>query len=211
MTKELLEKRLERVSPEKVALVKRALIMPHINPRERFQEMPYWKGEWTDEIAKAVTPFGDGVFDKNLSNRFCNAVNKAPLKRVYYGIRSTGTLPEEFLKALTQWEGVFFYAGRWDIRHPDLTEPLDVLTVRHLRAGLNLLYSHHYRRKNRGIYTSELVLPENKEIREAYKRILAAYESGKKQVKSEQLVRPVEPAGRIQRKLFETDYPVPFR
>lgn len=167
---ELLEQRLSKVSNEGVEQVRTALSVPHINPRENWQNMPYLKYDLTERIAQAI------LASRDFAPVLYSAVNKDPLKRVYYGFLSTGKMPDEFLKSLTEWERVYFFAGRWTTRDADLSEPIDVLTVRHLERGLDNLYEGHYVRKARGEYTRQLILPQGKEIREAYKRIISDYE-----------------------------------
>ncbi len=65
-----------------------------------------------------------------------SSVPKEPLKRVNYGIRSTGELPFNFITSLSYWEGVYFFRGRWAIREPDLDEPVEVIAARHILEGL---------------------------------------------------------------------------
>lgn len=180
---EILEQRLVGVDENADKQVRTALSIPHINPRERWQNMPYLKYNLTDRIVDAILPeikIGGIVLLKkrarNFSQNLYSVVNKDPLKRVYYGVLSTGEMPKKFLEALTDWEKVYFFAGRWTIRDSDLSEPLDVLTVRHLKAGLENLYEGHYVRKAKRQYTRQLQLPEGKEVREAYRRIISAYE-----------------------------------
>jgi len=170
MAKELLETRLQGIDRETWQDVKRALCEPHINPTEEKmrKRMPYLKDDLAPAIAGRIIAAG-------FASTLYGAINKNPLKRVWYGIMSTGELPENFLKRLSEWERVYFFAGRWKIRSPDLKEPPVVLTVRHLNEGLNKVYNDHYTRKAKGEYESNLVLPEGNDIREAYKRIIDAY------------------------------------
>lgn len=179
--KRLLEERLSGLDENTVGEVKRALTVPHVNPKKEWRSMPYLKDDLVCQILielKISQNFGSSLYS--------GETNKAPLKRVYYGIRSMGELPDKFLNSLTNWEKIYFSAGRWKIRNPDLKEPIDVLTARHLYTGLGLLYSHHYKRKAKGRYERDIKLPEDKDVRKAYNRILKAYKE--KQRKKEKKV-----------------------
>ena len=160
---ELLENRLG-LDEDIVDGVENALRHPHINPREHWQEMPYLKSELAVEV-------GEGIGSVDFWKNIYSAVNKDVLKRVYYGILSTGQLPKQFLKALTDWERVYFFRGRWSERNPKLGMPIEVLTLEHIHLGLNKLHEDHYVRKARGQYVSKKKFPEADRIREDYKRI----------------------------------------
>ncbi|UZE94215.1 MAG: hypothetical protein IB618_01430 [Candidatus Pacearchaeota archaeon] len=172
--KKLLEERLIGLNEEIFEEIKRALSIPYINPKKEWRSMPYLK----DDLNNAIVGYLSRIsrVSRNFKSNLYSTINKEPLKRVYYGIKSTDELPKEFMNSLTDWEKVYFFAGRWDIRKPNFTEPIDVLTVKHVYEGLNLVNKHHFKRKAKGQYTRQLELPERKEVREAYKRIIKAYE-----------------------------------
>jgi len=193
MAIQILEKRLRSVDTDNFERVKAALTAWHINPQQDWRRMPYLK----DDLAPAIT--GRIMASPSFARILYNTINKAPLKRVFYGILSTGEIPEDFLSRLSNWERTYFFAGRWKIRKPNLTEPLSVLTVRHLKQGLDSLYEHHYVRKARGEYTRQLELPEDKQVNEAYKRIIGNY-LGRFETPAP------EPSKPVQGQLFET-YP----
>lgn len=146
--------------------VKTALSVPHTNPRKHQQ--PYLKYDLVEAICTHVGI----IHKKNFNENLYSEINKEPLKRVWYGIESTGKIPEEFLNHLSDWQKIYFFAGRWAIRNPDLDEPISILTIRHIKKGLDLLYEHHYVRKARGEYKRRLRIPEDAEIRKTYHRLL---------------------------------------
>ncbi len=147
-----------------------ALSVPHINPKEVWETMPYLKYNLVDEVASHIG-------NKDFSNNLYNSVNKDVLKRVYYGIRSTGRIPSEFLEKLTNWEKVYFFRGRWSERNPDLSEPLLVLTSKHLYLGLDKLHKDHFVRKAKGKYGSSKKFPESDSVREDCKNIIKFYQN----------------------------------
>jgi hypothetical protein len=161
-----LEIRLNRVSDESVQRVLTAFREPHINPRDIFRKLPYMKKNWTDKIAEKIGS------PEEFSDTLYTSVNKDVLKRVYYGILSTGNVPQEYLDALTNWERIYLFRGRWSERDPNLDEPLTVMTSRHLYFGVNKLHQDHYVRKAEGEYDSDKKFPESDRIREDYKRIV---------------------------------------
>ena len=162
---EQLEKRLGKLASPIVDAVKEAFSVDHVNPQKNWRSMPYLKDELADEVASNI---GNPGFRSNLYS----AVNKDVLKRVYYGILSSGKLPKEYMQALTDWEKVFLFRGRWSERHPDLDEELPTLTSKHLCLGLNKLESDHYVRKAKGQYSSDKKFPEADRVREDHKRIV---------------------------------------
>lgn len=166
--KDLLEKRLACINESTIKKVKIALSTEHINPREHWESMPYLKYDLRDAICGYLSETCKKEFKKDVYA----AINKEPLKRVYYGIKSTGAMPADFLNCLTDWEKVYFFAGRWAIRNPKLFEPIEVIAIKHIKEGLDSLYKHHYMRKAEGLYISELRLPEDAQIRDAYSRIV---------------------------------------
>lgn len=161
-----LERRLEIFDIFDLELLKSGLSVPHINPREKWEEMPYYKYNLTDAIVKIIG--GEDGFAENLYS----AVNKDVLKRVYYGIKSTGKIPKQLKQVLTGWEKVYFFRGRWSIRNLDLQKPFQVIISEHIYEGLNRLHTDHYVRKSQGQYISEPKFPEADRIREDYKRIV---------------------------------------
>ncbi|MEM2933003.1 MAG: hypothetical protein QW622_02240 [Candidatus Pacearchaeota archaeon] len=177
--KELLEKRLEIVSPQEFEMLKLAFQVPHINPQANWREMPYLKEDLANAIASYLAQNSDTNFHSFKQALYRGPINKEPLKRVYYGLRSLGKVPRVFFNALTNWEKVYFLGGRWVIRNPNLNLPLDVITIEHLRQGLDNLHKHHYIRKANGQYERDIKLPESDEIRACYKRIMQAYNAGK--------------------------------
>ena len=148
--------------------VRRALSVPHINPRSNWQKMPYFKYDLSDRIAQLL---GEGEFSNNLNS----SVNKDVLKRVYYGILSTGEISREFLEKLTNWEKIYFFRGRWSERDPNLSHPLLVLASEHIHLGLENLHRDHYVRKAKGVYRSEKKFPEADFIREDYQKIMDSF------------------------------------
>lgn len=162
---DFLEDRLERVSADSVYGVISALKVPHINPRENWSAMPYLKDDLTIRISEGIGESND------FAQVVYSAVNKDVLKRVLYGIMSVGEMPPEFLQALTPWEKVYFFRGRWYERTPDLSEPLEVLTSKHIHCGLEQLHADHFKRKAKGVYTSTKKFPEADRIRADYQRI----------------------------------------
>jgi len=149
-----------------------ALSVPHINPREVWETMPYLKYDLSDEVALYIG-------DKDFRHNVYNSVNKDVLKRVYYGIRSTdmNKVPLEFLEKLTNWEKVYFFRGRWKKRNPDLSEPLLVLTARHMDIGLDMLHEDHFVRKAKRKYKSSKKFPESDSVREDCSRIIENYQN----------------------------------
>lgn len=163
-----LEGKLAYLDEATIKAVKIALSATNINPKLRWRSMPYQKYDLTDAIRTYLAETCQKEFKKNLYS----AINKEPLKRVWYGIKSTGMIPAEFLNCLTDWQKVYFFAGKWAIRRPRLVESIEVLTITHIKEGLDSLYKHHYIRKAHGKYKSELRLPEDAAVRAAYKRIV---------------------------------------
>jgi len=197
-TLEPLEKRLESVGHTEEG-VKDALEEQHINPRERWDNMPYLKSDLTVAIVNHF-PGTSSEFSNTL---YSSATRKEPLKRVYYGILSTGNLPEDFLQVLTDWEKIYFFAGRWAIRQPDLSVPFDVLTSEHLLSGIERLYSEHYTRKAAKTYKAEIILPESNRIRTEARDIIRKYQKKRdaREKKDESAEKP-EPILSEQLKLF---------
>lgn len=148
--------------------IKSAFSVSHINPRQDYSLMPYLKYDLVEAIIGFLTKNG-----ADLDENFCNKlykINKEPLKRVYYGMLSTGNLPSEFLNSLTDWEKIYFFAGRWCKRdHPFLVnnfnielkngEELYLFVSDYLLAGINLLKKVH-----REKYNCEVLLPEEKKV-----------------------------------------------
>jgi len=174
MAVELLEHRLESVNEDEFEQLKRALSIEHINPQEHWESMPYLKFGLVRKIAEYLSARSNSSpeFSRGL---YSGQLNKEPLKRVWYGARSLGEVPRQFLDALTDWEKIYFLAGRWDIRNPNLNVPVEVLTIEHLKDGLNCLYRNHYVRRAKGEYERDIELPEDGDVREAHKRIMQAY------------------------------------
>ncbi|MEA3329706.1 MAG: hypothetical protein U9Q06_03100 [Nanoarchaeota archaeon] len=157
---ERLEKRLELVGPEEARQVITALKKPNINPQSERARMPYYAYQLNEEVAKAIKTENPGKFARNLGSK----IPKHPLKRVYYGILSAGNLPDKFIEALTNWERVYLYAGKWNIRNPDFSQELPQITVAHLNSGIECLRNYH----NKGV----LNLPESKRIKKDRNRLL---------------------------------------
>ena len=115
------------------------------------------------------------------------SINTDVLKRVYFGFLSTGELPKEFLGRLTDWEKVYFLRGRWSEKNPDLSEPLLILTSRHLYLGLNDLHRDYYIMKAKGKYKSGRKFPESDSVREDYWKIIRNYQNKIKEPEPVQL------------------------
>jgi len=164
------------LSEHKEDLVRQALYKEHCNPeRERFN-LPYLKYDLTRAIVEAIL---EGHSErKKFYNILYHTINKDVLKRVNYGIRSTGKLPKDFLDSLSNWEAVYFFRGRWKIREPNLEEPIIVLTSRHLLEGVRELYKDHYVRKAKGEYISNKTFPEDEEVKKQCRNIIECYERG---------------------------------
>lgn len=157
------------------------------NPKRERHDLPYLKYDLTKAIVQAIISASDvdeqGRFDKNLYG----TVRKEPLKRVNYGIRSTGNLPFNFLTALTNWERVYFFRGRWAIQNPNLDEPTEVVTAKHVLEGVGKLYQDHYVRKADGQYVSDINLPEDAEIRKQCRQVIGDYRRKKEEPKKPKL------------------------
>jgi len=100
------------------------------------------------------------------------SINTDVLKGVYFGFLSTGELPPEFLEKLTDWEKVYFLRGRWSEKTPDFSEPLLVLTSKHLYLGLNDLHRDHFVGEAEGKYKSGRKFPESDSVRKDYWKIV---------------------------------------
>lgn len=172
--KKTLEERLLDIIPEDYNILKHALQFPHVNPRQEWQSMPYFKYDLAKRIINYLTQHGN---TRSSFSTALDTINKAPLKRTYYGIRSLGKVPESVLDALTDWQKIFFLTGRWQIKHPNLNEPGQVIVARHLLAGLENLYEQHFVRKAQGEYTRQLNIPEDAETRKQARQIICSYES----------------------------------
>lgn len=169
-----LEERLSTVTPEDFESLRYALQCSHVNPSAEHKSMPYFKFDLTNRIARYLAQNSEIPEDFEGA---LDTVNKDPLKRVYYGIRSLGKMPSNVLNALTDWQKVYFLAGRWKIKQPNLQEPGQVIVAKHLLEGLKNLYEQHFVRKAKGQYTRQLEMPEDGETREQARQIILAYEN----------------------------------
>ena len=103
---------INRLSEKERGQVKEALSYRHCNPRRERADLPYLKYDSVEAIAQATIPASSIGEQRRFASNLYSAVNKEPLKRVNYGIRSTGNLPFNFITALTPWERVYFFRGR---------------------------------------------------------------------------------------------------
>jgi len=166
-----LEERLGKVPAEDFEKLKLALQVPHINPREDYQSMPYLKVDLVDRIINYLSKINP------VPNSFRNAlyhgkINWKPLKRVIYGKESVGTIPQTYFGALTDYEKIYWLVGRWFIRKPDLTQSIELLTASHIYEGLNNLHELHFKQKAKRKYKRSVKLPESDIIRRNYWEIL---------------------------------------
>ena len=168
-----LEDRLSVIDQGDYDILRSALQLVHINPVQERHSMPYFKYELVNRIMRYLTQHSDTR--ENFGSAL-DVINKAPLKRTYYGIRSLGKIPESVLNALTNWQKIFFLTGRWEIKHPVLSEPGQVIVARHLLAGIENLYEQHFVRKAEGQYTRQLDIPEDSETREQARLVIHSYE-----------------------------------
>ena len=111
-----LEERLISLNGDMKSKLIDSLLAKPINPRERRHEMSYYKYNLSDYIAEElagvqtkVEQYNQHKFSLNLES----TINKEPLKRVQYGIKSTPEVPTKLLSKLTAWEQIYFFAGSW--------------------------------------------------------------------------------------------------
>lgn len=143
------------------------MLKTNYNPRENWETLPYYKYEAVNEIVgffnRLGTPLNDG-FDANL---YRGKINKEPLKRVIYGIRSFARTTREnrqvlekvkdYLQGLDDWEKIYFFAGVWDKRCiPENEQELNEI----VEAGRNRIYKIHYVKKAKGEYIRDIKLPK---------------------------------------------------
>ncbi len=171
--------RIRSLSEKEIECFKEGLSYRHCNPkRERF-DLPYLKKDLVQVIARAIVPRKKQGEMQRFARNLYSAVNKEPLKRVNYGIRSTGQLPFNFTNSLSNWENIYFFRGKWSIRGSNFEEPIDVIAARHMLMGLEDLYRDHYVRKASGEYESQLELPEDEQVRNQCRQVLREYRERK--------------------------------
>lgn len=88
-----------------------------IRPKDYIQGRRYLKDDVVPTIVSRLQ--NDGM-DLNASGGpypfkelLYNSINKEPLKRTYYGMFNSESLPREIIQELTPWMAVYFYAGFW--------------------------------------------------------------------------------------------------
>jgi hypothetical protein len=141
----------------------------NINPARIWKDLPYLKYDLTNSITEHITERGI-PFDLGKDLTLYSSINKEPLKRIEYGIRSAREIPIEILERLLDWEKLYLFAGKWGKngkRCPNIS--ISDLTLDYLKTGTEVIYKNHYVNKASGRYVTELVLPEAKGITELHK------------------------------------------
>ena len=111
-----LEKRLTNLNGEVKGKLIESLLSEPINPIKIRSEMSYYKYNLSDYIAGELEKYETEIEtynSKKFSLNLESTINKEPLKRVQYGIKSTPEVPKEVLNKLTSWEKIYFFAGSW--------------------------------------------------------------------------------------------------
>ncbi|MEA3414506.1 MAG: hypothetical protein U9Q99_03220 [Nanoarchaeota archaeon] len=123
-----------------------AFTKPHINPKEIYKFLPPSRENLMKEITQNINK------GKKLSPQEENFLKiltysarrtATPLKRVNYGIRSTGELPIEFLEALTNWEKVYLVRGRWTKKNPNFKKDFKKFIIEHMVLGLDQFHKNY--------------------------------------------------------------------
>ncbi len=167
-----LEKRLEGLSASD-SLVKGIFMGPRFYPREQWRSIsnyPYLKDDFAEYIAR--------LMQKPEFAGSLKALNKTPLKSVFYGGLSLRRFPAKLSADFNGWELAYLFRGRWEIKKPDFDQSLSKFLIDHMYQGLNQVYADHYGRNSSDNVEREynregFQFPQNEEIRRAYHSLMA--------------------------------------
>ena len=178
-----------------------ALGKPLIRPKNSsFFTDSYLKYDLADTINQALGNASFGVQD------VYGSLNKEPMKRVGYGLLNSKGIPKElfwqmgYLGAKGQWLMVYYVTGVFNKKvHEDdqketlQKEPLHLHVLDTAIAGINLLKIVHNEmrmppelRRNPGLrkidkmYTTDIRIPYENEIRQAYSEARASWKEQKR-------------------------------
>lgn len=147
-----------------------------INPQEGWSSMPYLKYDLTAAIVKDLRNRGITIEEKFEDNLYRGEFRKEPLKRVYYGMRSSENVPQEVLEEIKEsfadlgkhageYALMYFFAGIWEEPRIEADAEMPQVVSTLIRAGIENVYKNYYVRKADGIYEADIVLPYSNRIK----------------------------------------------
>ncbi len=177
-----LENKLQELDESTRAQLLAGIRNGRINPQEDWREMPYLKDDLAAAIYREIEMKGLSPATKFRDNLYSGEIRKEPLKKVYYGLKSSEKVPKQVLSYVKEtfsdlgelageYALTYFFAGVWE--NPALsgkeTIPEAVSTL--INAGIENLYKNYYVRKAKGEYKSEIKLPYTSQIKERLDQI----------------------------------------
>jgi len=150
---------------------------PKINPQDHWRSMPYLKEDLVPKIMNYFLKKGVNL-GSDFGDKVYNSINKEPLKRVYYGMKTEDNngiminrdFPKEVLEAVAnegewgRWADLYAFAGIWNSNTANFEKSNYGIMRDLVTAGISEMFKVHNAFVKKEKYKNEMSLPFAKKI-----------------------------------------------